>query len=61
MTKLLHLLKVDSLGYKNQKLMLWGFGIHYVLGPLESEPLEPTCSRGSRPVLKCFDKEPNLD
>ncbi len=27
LTKLLDLLKVDSLGYKNQKLMLWGFGL----------------------------------
>ena len=27
LTKLLHLLKMDSLGYKNQKLMLWGFGL----------------------------------
>ncbi len=27
LTKLLHLLKVHSLGYKNKKLMLWGLGL----------------------------------
>ena len=27
LTKILHLLNVGSLGYKNKKLMLWGFGL----------------------------------
>ena len=39
LTKLFHLLKVDSLGYQNNKLILWGFGIVLDVGSV----LEAMC------------------